>query len=67
MAIGPGKYDYLATAVRETTDANAVIVIVIGGQDGSGFSVQASQHEYAVALPALLRRIADQIEADMKD
>jgi hypothetical protein len=65
MAAGPGKYDRQATAVRELTDAEAVVVIVIGGRHGSGFSVQASL-EFAVKLPALLRRVADDIEADME-
>jgi predicted glycosyltransferase len=65
MATGPGKYDREATVVREVTDADAVVVIVIGGRQGSGFSVQASL-EFAVKLPALLRRIADDIEANIE-
>lgn len=41
MAEGPGKYDDLATLVRERAEAACVIVTVIGGNKGSGFSIQA--------------------------
>lgn len=61
MAIGPGKYDDLATDVREKARARAVVVIVVEGDKGSGFSVQAHD-DVALALPLLLRRIADDIE-----
>ncbi len=40
MALGPGKYDDMATHVRENTDAAAVVVIVLNGNKGNGFSVQ---------------------------
>lgn len=38
---GPGKYDYACTMAREATNARAVLLIVLGGDQGSGFSVQA--------------------------
>jgi hypothetical protein len=60
---GPGKYDALATTVREAARARAVVVIVVDGEHGSGFSVQMRE-AVALALPAMLRRIADAIEAD---
>lgn len=63
MAAGPGKYDRLATDVRTKAEAKAVVVIVVGGNKGSGFSVQATV-ETVLALPALLRTIADGIEED---
>lgn len=34
MAIGPGKYDDIATSAREQSGALGVIVIVIGGSRG---------------------------------
>ncbi len=64
MAIGPGKYDDLATLVRERAKAQGVIVMVIGGALGSGFAVQGSA-ELTANLPALLREIADGIERDI--
>jgi hypothetical protein len=63
MALGPGKYDDLATSVRVRAGAEGVIVIVIAGLVGSGFAVQASP-EITASLPKLLRRVADDIEAD---
>ena len=61
--IGPGKYDDVTTLVREQTQAQGVIVIVISGQHGSGFSVQAPLG-VQIALPTLLRSLAAQIESD---
>lgn len=65
MAIGPGKYDALATIVRESTSAGGVILIVLDGMHGSGFSVQATS-EITARLPALLREVADGIERDLR-
>lgn len=66
--MGPGKYDELCTLVREKTGigltrGGAVAVLVIGGERGSGFSVQADP-EHARLLPDLLEDIARQIRAD---
>lgn len=63
MAIGPGRYDDEATWVRERAKASGVILIVIGGDRGEGFAAQATP-EVTLRLPAMLRTIADQIEAD---
>jgi hypothetical protein len=40
MPFGAGKYDELATLVRESTQAEAAVVLVRGGYRGDGFSVQ---------------------------
>lgn len=64
MALGPGKYDDLATLVRERAQAEGVVVIVIGGSKGAGFSVQATAR-VTMRLTELLRRIADDIEQDV--
>jgi hypothetical protein len=61
MPVGPGKYDDLATLVREQADAKAVVVIVLGGTAGSGFSVQSVEGDISARLPALLRMVADEI------
>ena len=65
MATGPGKYDAQATLVRESTNADAVIVIVFGGDQGSGFSVQASDPRFDSKLQRILREVAAQIERDL--
>lgn len=62
MAMGPGKYDELATYVREKSEADAVIVIVRGGNQGDSFCVQANRPDFVVKLPRLLREMADQLE-----
>jgi hypothetical protein len=61
MPRGPGKFDDLATLVREQAGADGVIVIVIGSPAGSGFAVQASPEATAL-LPEVLRFMADEIE-----
>jgi hypothetical protein len=65
MALGPGKYDHLATAARTAARARGVVVIVFEGDAGSGFSVQADPH-FTARLPAILRDVANGIEADLK-
>lgn len=64
MAIGPGKYDKQCARIREETGAAGIILIVFGGEAGSGFSMQAS-FEITLATPAILRQVADLIEADI--
>lgn len=64
MAHGPGKYDDLCTHVRETVGAVGAMVIVIGGERGSGFSVQGPP-ELTAGLPVVLRGMADDIEKDI--
>lgn len=66
MALGPGKYDALCTYVRETAQAEGAAVIVWGGIEGVGFSVQASV-EQLNKLPAILRSMADTIEGHKGD
>lgn len=65
MADGPGKYDDLATLVRERAQARGVIVIVIDGTKGSGFEVHGDA-ELQASLPSVLRRVADEIERSQK-
>jgi hypothetical protein len=56
-----GKYDDLATIARETSEASAVVLIVIEGKHGSGFSVQ-TDGSTMLKLPHLLRYMANEIE-----
>jgi len=62
MPLGPGKYDRSCSQVREETNAGAVILIVLGGDLGSGFSVQAFP-SLLPGLPTLLRTVAAELEA----
>jgi hypothetical protein len=65
MTHGPGKYDQFATYVRVHTEAAAVVVIVIDGNKGEGFSVQADE-TVVLKLPAMLRALADEMDRDLK-
>jgi hypothetical protein len=62
MANGPGKYDDLCTLVREQAQAGVVVLIVVHGNKGSGFSVQATDPGFAAELPSMLRMMANEIE-----
>lgn len=65
MTMGPGKYDEEAMLVMERTKAQGVIVMVIGGEKGPGFSVAADLLT-TLSLPAILRSIANQLDADIR-
>jgi hypothetical protein len=66
MAVGPGKYDLIATMVREMTSASGVVILVFDGAHGSGFSVQGPI-ELTTSLPKMLRGIADDIDKDLDE
>jgi hypothetical protein len=61
MAFGPGKYDELVTEIRRKAQAAGVLLLVVDGNRGSGFSAQLSL-ELTLSLPEILRDIAKQIE-----
>lgn len=66
MAMGPGKYDDVATMARIASQARGgVVVIVFKGSKGSGFAVQSEDPEILNSLPETLRFMADQIEQDL--
>ncbi len=72
MARGPGKYDAECAAARFDTEASVCLLVVLGGRLGDGFSAQFVTHDPArpppslLAVPGLLRQIADQIETDQQ-
>jgi hypothetical protein len=57
---GPGKYDDLTTLVREGANARAVLVIVLGGDKGDGFSIQGDLATL-LAVPDLLEQVAGSV------
>ena len=61
---GPGKYDELCTAAREETKAVAVVLIVIDGEHGNGFSCQTHDLTLLAKIPDVLERVAAGIRAD---
>lgn len=66
MPIGEGKYDAHVTRVREEEDAAAVILIVLRGKRGHGYSVQTTDPGVSKVMPALLHNIADELEMQRK-
>lgn len=67
MALGPGKYDDMVSLVRQQigmTDSGGVALIVIGGERGPGFSIQADL-QTTLLLPDLLETMAKQIRKDI--
>ena len=66
MPIGPGKYDELATTVREQAHASGVLVIIFDGTEGSGFSAQLPPGDAVFAVPAILRAVADSIDESIR-
>lgn len=66
MPLGPGKYDRECAQARRDADAAGVVLIVMGGRHGDGFSAQLNQHLLR-GLPDTLRFIADEMEAALKE
>ena len=62
--IGGGKYELEALHARKVTDADGLVLIVMNGIKGHGFSCAFANPELAALLPAALRSVADQVEAD---
>lgn len=59
------KYDHYCTFVRIQTAAEAVAVIVFGGDKGDGFTIQAQDEEFArTVLPDMLEMMAKEIRAN---
>jgi hypothetical protein len=65
---GPGKYDALCTYISQQTEIDknggAVILVVIGGNRGNGFSVQSSL-SLSRDLPLILEEMALKLRNDM--
>lgn len=69
MAEGRGKFDKECEVVLTAVNADAVMVAVLGGVKGSGFSLSIKREcrtTVLLELPSVLRSIADQIDADNK-
>jgi len=65
MPMGPGKYDRECDEARDKTSADAVLMVVVGGDRGSGFSATFAGLrgvEVMAHLPGILRDTARQIE-----
>jgi hypothetical protein len=63
---GPGKYDDDCEEILHRHGARGVLLAVIGGDKGQGFSV-AADFSVMSMLPDMLEFIAEQIRNDMKE
>lgn len=62
---GAGKYDELCTYVRTQASAKSVVLLIVGGNKGDGFSVQANPEDI-LGIPEFLRTLATGIQAQME-
>jgi hypothetical protein len=71
MSIGPGNYDEEATWVQQRTQAHGVLLMIVAGNKGNGFSIASfdiqATLEITLSLPKLLREMANQVEVDIKE
>lgn len=64
MSQGPGKYDEICVRALAETQSAGVILIVLGGNQGSGFAVNTVDPEITKKLPDLLEHVAREIRKD---
>ena len=67
MPDGPGRYNDECTAARESANAQACILIVLGGNRGNGFEVQHTHPDFVKDIPKLLREAAYEIERTVNE
>lgn len=61
----PGKYDEICTEARRQCEAEGLMLIVMNGKFGSGFSAQLPPM-VSEKIPDVLRQVAGQIEEQLK-
>lgn len=62
MPMGPGKYEPECTEALLKTGGHTVLLIVLGGAKGTGFSMATTDPASIALVPAILRSTADEIE-----
>ncbi len=62
-----GKYDDESRDLLIKHGATATLVIVIGGERGTGFSFSGINRDIAKAVPDVLRAVATEIEGENKE
>ncbi len=58
-----GKYDAECEKLQQELGAEGVLLIVFNGSRGMGFSATVTA-EVMLAIPAILRRVADDIDSN---
>jgi hypothetical protein len=70
MSLGAGKYDPVACAALEAARAEAVVLVVVGGFDGHGFSLAIkaeSSFEAATRIEAVAGVMEESIRSMRAD
>ena len=65
MSLGPGKYAVECERDLRETEASAVLLIVLNGKKGNGFSMATLYPELMAAVPSILRDMANEIESSV--
>jgi hypothetical protein len=65
MPAGGGKFEDYTTRILMECDADAVIVMVVGGSRGPGFSVAALDENFVGVLSKTMRDVCNQIDQDL--
>lgn len=66
MSLGLGKYDAACAKAMQSTGASLILMLVIGGNQGSDLSVQTVDEQLLERLPGLLRFISADIKQDLE-
>lgn len=71
MPVGEGKYDRIAGIARTLAEAKGIIMLIIGGRHGHGFTAQLPDEgdrvEAIRQAARILRETADQMETDANE
>lgn len=62
----PSRYERVGLLALNATQAEGLILIIVGGVHGHGFTLHATDPEFHREVPALLRNLAAQIEAESR-
>lgn len=65
MPVGGGRYDSECEGLVHMLNAQGVILCVLGGVKGNGFSLAFEEISSLRAVPNLLRQMADSVELDL--
>lgn len=63
---GGGVYDAEATAAREACGATGIVLLVRNGKHGDGFEIALADPRDLLALPGVLRALAEQVELQLR-
>lgn len=63
---GPGTYGDVVEELSKRLEARGIVLLVRSGNRGEGFEVVFEDPAELLAVPRVLREIADLVEADLR-